>query len=185
MWPPVWDYRKSLEARKGRSTISSRPSAESDYRPSTLIRTLWATRLWQNKLLLFKVTKLGTSLVVQRLWFHLAMQGPPLVSKLRFRMLSGPNNNNNVNNRSGIVTNSVLHMKSLQPSQIVCDPMDCIPPGAFACGILQARIPEWAATPSSRGPSRRGIKPSPLTAPALASRCHQCHLGSPTNSIKT
>ena len=34
-------------------------------------------------------------------------------------------------------------------------------------GLLQARILEWAATPSSRGFSYPGIKPRSLTCPAL------------------
>ena len=34
------------------------------------------------------------------------------------------------------------------------DPMDCSPPGFSVHGILQARIVEWAAMPSSRGSSR-------------------------------
>ena len=33
------------------------------------------------------------------------------------------------------------------------DPMDCSPPGSSVCGILQARVLEWVAIPSSRGPS--------------------------------
>ena len=36
----------------------------------------------------------------------------------------------------------------------LCDPMDCSPPGSSVHGILQARILEWIAMPSSRGPSR-------------------------------
>ena len=35
----------------------------------------------------------------------------------------------------------------------LCDPMDCSPPGSSVHGILQARIPEWVAMPSSRGSS--------------------------------
>jgi len=31
------------------------------------------------------------------------------------------------------------------------DPMDCGPPGSSVHGILQARILEWVAVPSSRG----------------------------------
>ena len=45
--------------------------------------------------------------------------------------------------------------------------MDCSPPGSPAHGILQARIPEWVAMPSSRGSSRPGIEPMSLTSPAL------------------
>ena len=36
----------------------------------------------------------------------------------------------------------------------LCDPMDCSPPGFSVHGILQARILEWAAMPSSRGSSQ-------------------------------
>ena len=36
----------------------------------------------------------------------------------------------------------------------LCDPMDCSPPGSSAHGILQARIREWVARPSSRGSSQ-------------------------------
>ena len=33
-------------------------------------------------------------------------------------------------------------------------PQDCSPPGPSVRGILQARIPEWVAIPSSRGSSQ-------------------------------
>ena len=33
----------------------------------------------------------------------------------------------------------------------LCDPTDCSPPGSSVQGILQARILEWVAMPSSRG----------------------------------
>ena len=36
----------------------------------------------------------------------------------------------------------------------LCDPMDCSPPGSSVHGILQARIPESVAMPSSRGSSQ-------------------------------
>ena len=36
----------------------------------------------------------------------------------------------------------------------LCDPLDCSPPGSSVHGILQARIPEWVAMPSSRGSSQ-------------------------------
>ena len=35
----------------------------------------------------------------------------------------------------------------------LCDPMDCSLPGSSVHGILQARILEWVAMPSSRGSS--------------------------------
>ena len=41
----------------------------------------------------------------------------------------------------------------------LCNPMDCGPPGSSVHGILQARILEWVAMPSSRGSSQPRIKP--------------------------
>ena len=35
----------------------------------------------------------------------------------------------------------------------LCNPMDCSPPGSFVHGTFQARILEWVAISSSRGPS--------------------------------
>ena len=35
-----------------------------------------------------------------------------------------------------------------------CDPMYCTPPGSWVHEILQARILEWVAMPSSRGSSQ-------------------------------
>ena len=43
-----------------------------------------------------------------------------------------------------------MHGKSLQSCSILCDPMDCSPPGSSIHGILQARILEWVAMPSPR-----------------------------------
>ena len=51
-----------------------------------------------------------------------------------------------------------------------CDPMNCSPPGSSAHGILQARVLEWVAMPSSRGSSDPEIEPESLTSPALAGR---------------
>ena len=36
----------------------------------------------------------------------------------------------------------------------LCNPMDCSPPDSSVCGILQARVLEWVAIPSSRGSSQ-------------------------------
>ena len=49
----------------------------------------------------------------------------------------------------------VLKMKVLvtQTHPTLCDPMDCSPPDSSVHGILQARILERVANPSSRGPS--------------------------------
>ena len=42
----------------------------------------------------------------------------------------------------------------LSRGQHFCDPKDCSPPGSSVRGILQARILEWAAMPSSTGSSQ-------------------------------
>ena len=49
----------------------------------------------------------------------------------------------------------------------LCNPMDCSPPGSSVHSILQARILEWVAMPSSRGPSR-----PPRMNPPLLSLLH-------------
>ena len=63
-----------------------------------------------------------------------------------------------------------VHAKSLQSCPTLCDPMDCSPPGSSVHGILQARILEWVAMPSSRESSNPGIKPMSLISPILAGR---------------
>ena len=40
-----------------------------------------------------------------------------------------------------------------QSCPILCDPMDCSPPGSSVHGLLQARILQWVALPFSRGSS--------------------------------
>ena len=44
-------------------------------------------------------------------------------------------------------------VQSLQSCPTLCDPVDWSPPGSSVLGILQARILEWVAMPSSRGSS--------------------------------
>ena len=62
-----------------------------------------------------------------------------------------------------------MHAKSLQSSPILCDPMDCSPPGSSVHGILQARILEWIAMPSSRVSSgSRDLIRSHLMSPVMA-----------------
>ena len=46
-----------------------------------------------------------------------------------------------------------LQEKVAQSCPTLCDPMDCSLPGSSVHGILQARILEWVAMPSSRGSS--------------------------------
>ena len=43
---------------------------------------------------------------------------------------------------------------SAQPCLTLCEPMDCSLPGSSVHGLLQARILEWVAMPSSRGSSQ-------------------------------
>ena len=43
-----------------------------------------------------------------------------------------------------------MHVKSVQSCPILCDSMDCSLSGSSVHGILQARILEWVAMPSSR-----------------------------------
>ena len=47
-----------------------------------------------------------------------------------------------------------VHADSLSHVGLFADSLDCSPPGSPVHGILQARIPEWVAMPSSRGSSR-------------------------------
>ena len=58
-------------------------------------------------------------------------------------------------------------VKSLQACRTLCDPMDCSPPGSSVRGLLQARILEWVAMPSSRGSSNPGIEPTSPETPEL------------------
>ena len=51
-------------------------------------------------------------------------------------------------------TPSNVCAQSLQACPTLCNPMDHNPPGSSVPGILQARILEWVATPSSQGSSQ-------------------------------
>ena len=44
--------------------------------------------------------------------------------------------------------------KSFQSRPTLCDPMECSLPGSSVLEILQAKILEWVAMPSSTGSSR-------------------------------
>ena len=44
-----------------------------------------------------------------------------------------------------------MHAKLLHLCPTACNPVRHSPPGTSVQGILQARIPEWVAVPSSRG----------------------------------
>ena len=58
--------------------------------------------------------------------------------------------------------------KSLQSCATLCDPMDGSPPGSSIPGILQARILDCVALPSSRDLPNPEIEPASLMSPALA-----------------
>ena len=49
---------------------------------------------------------------------------------------------------------SCMSAKLIQSCLTLCDPIDCSLPGSSVHGILQARILEWVAVPSSRGASQ-------------------------------
>ena len=46
--------------------------------------------------------------------------------------------------------------KLLQPC-LLCNPVDCSPPGSSAHGVLQASMLEWAAMPPTEGFLTRGL----------------------------
>ena len=60
--------------------------------------------------------------------------------------------------------------KSLQSCPTLCNPMDCILPGFFVGGILQARILEWLPCPPPRALPNPGVEPASVISPALAGR---------------
>ena len=52
-----------------------------------------------------------------------------------------------------IASSALCCAKLLQSYPTLCDPRNCRPPGSSVHGLLQGRIPEWVAMPSSRGSS--------------------------------
>ena len=61
-------------------------------------------------------------------------------------------------------------MLLLQSCPTLGDPMDCSPPGSSVYGILQARLLEWVAMPSFRGPSRPRDRTCILCVSCIAGR---------------
>ena len=55
---------------------------------------------------------------------------------------------------STLLTRKKVKVSVTQSCLTLWDPMDYSPPGSSVRGILQARILEWMAIPSSRGPSQ-------------------------------
>ena len=70
--------------------------------------------------------------------------------------------------------------KLLQLCSTLCGPMDYSLPGFSVHGILQARILEWVAMPSSRGSPDLRIKPAaPVPLTLQADSLPLSHLGNP------
>ena len=59
-------------------------------------------------------------------------------------------------NWTELIHHECVRAKLLQSCLTLCDPIECSPPGSSVHGILQARILEWVAVPSSRGSSWPG-----------------------------
>ena len=58
------------------------------------------------------------------------------------------------------IRSSCVHAKLLQLCPTLCNPIDRCPPGSSIHGILQARILDWVAMPSSRDIPNPEIKPT-------------------------
>ena len=63
-----------------------------------------------------------------------------------------------------------MRAKSLYLGPTLRDPVDCSLPDSSVHGILQAKILEWTAIPSSKGPSRPQRSNPRLLSPALVGR---------------
>ena len=76
-----------------------------------------------------------------------------------------------------------VHAKSLQSCPTLCHPMNCSLPNSSVHRILQARILEWSAMPSSRGSSKPRDRTGVSYISCIGRRVlyHSCHLGSPKN----
>ena len=71
-----------------------------------------------------------------------------------------------------------------QSCQTFCDPMDCSPPGFSLHGILQARILEWVAMPSSRYQATAAAAAKLLqSCPTLCDPIDGSPSGSPVSGI--
>ena len=84
-----------------------------------------------------------------------------------------------------IFKHACMCVKSLQSYPTLCDFMDCSPPGSSVHGLLQARILECVAMPSSRGVSqpRDGTRVSYVSFIGRQVLYHYHHLGSPALNI--
>ena len=67
-------------------------------------------------------------------------------------------------------TPGCVHAKLLQSCPTLCKPVDHSLPGSSVHGILQARILDWFAIPSSEDLPDPGMEPESPMSPALAGR---------------
>ena len=78
---------------------------------------------------------------------------------------------------------SCVHVcaKSRQSCPTLCSPLGCSLPGSCVHGILQTRILEWIAIPSSRGSSQPRDQTHISYIPSIGRWVlyHQHHMGSP------
>ena len=84
------------------------------------------------------------------------------------------------------IVHECVHAKLLQSCPALCDPMDCSPPGSSVHGILQARILQGIAMPSSKGSSQPRDQTC-LSSVSCIGRWDlhpQRHLGSPYSIMK-
>ena len=80
---------------------------------------------------------------------------------------------------------AVCCAKLLQLCLTLCNPMDCSLPGSSVHGVLQTRILEWAAMPSSRGSSRPRNRTHVSSVSCIGRWVHhQRQLGSPQGSAE-
>ena len=119
--------------------------------PVTLVSTLWAfssssltTTLWEKYYLVyFKMSVLRFPEFLKTALNHMASKGwPPYTYTLSSLQPSLLNHY------------PILKMSVARLCLTLCDSMDCSPPGFSVQGILQARILEWVAVPSSRESSQ-------------------------------
>ena len=76
-----------------------------------------------------------------------------------------------------------MNAQSLQSCSTLCNPMDCSPPGSSVLRILQARILEWVARPSSKGSSQP--RDEPVSHAFHADSLLLSHWGSPIKPVET
>ena len=81
------------------------------------------------------------------------------------------------------IVHACVHAKSLQSCPTLCDPMDYSLPGS-SVWILQGRILEWVAMPSSMGSSDPGIEfVLPVASALQAASLPMTHEGGPRNCV--